>query len=105
MSIIGQNILAGASGQAGGYEIEQSLRFNDGDSPYMSRTATAGGSQQIFTWAGWIKRGDITGSNMRIFGNRGNSDNTSYFYLNTTNQLQFYSSDSDNNGGYISVTN
>jgi hypothetical protein len=31
MSIIGSNILAGASGQGGGYEIEQSLRFNSAD--------------------------------------------------------------------------
>ena len=103
MSIIGQNILAGASGAGEAYTIDQSCRFNDDDSPYMSRTATAGGSQQIFTWSGWIKRGSISGSIFRIFGNRGNSDNTSYFYFPATHNLQFYSSDSDNNGGYISV--
>ena len=33
MSVIGSNILAGASGGAGagGYEIERSLRFNSAD--------------------------------------------------------------------------
>ena len=37
MSIIGQNILAGASG-GGAYTIDQSLRFNDGDSPELTRS-------------------------------------------------------------------
>jgi hypothetical protein len=41
MSIIGSNILAGASGQAGGggaYEISRSVRLNAPDSAYLSRT-------------------------------------------------------------------
>jgi hypothetical protein len=38
MSIIGSNILAGASGQAGGggaYEISRSVRFNSSDSALL----------------------------------------------------------------------
>ena len=31
MSVVGSNILAGASGQATGYDIDQSLRIDDGD--------------------------------------------------------------------------
>jgi hypothetical protein len=41
MSIIGSNILAGASGQAGGgggYEISRSVRLNAPDSAFLSRT-------------------------------------------------------------------
>ena len=42
MSVIGSNVLAGASGQAGaapaGYAIERSLRFNSADSAYLNRT-------------------------------------------------------------------
>jgi hypothetical protein len=33
------DILAGASGAGGGYTIDQSIRFNDDDSAYLSRTS------------------------------------------------------------------
>jgi hypothetical protein len=59
MSIIGSNILAGASGQAGGggaYEIERSVRFNSADSAYLSRTPGSAGNRKTWTWAGWVKR-------------------------------------------------
>jgi hypothetical protein len=47
MSIIGSNILAGASGQAGGgYEIERSVRLNAPDSAYLSRTPGISGQQK-----------------------------------------------------------
>ena len=41
MSIIGQNILAGASG-GGDYTIDQSLRFNNADQPYLNKTGFSG---------------------------------------------------------------
>jgi hypothetical protein len=63
MSIIGSNILAGASGQAGGaagYQIERSLRFNAPDSAYLSRTPGSAGNRKTWTWAGWVKRSVLT---------------------------------------------
>ena len=39
--------------------IDQSLRFNDGDSPRLSDTFGAG-SRTTFTFAAWIKRGNIS---------------------------------------------
>jgi hypothetical protein len=62
MSIIGSNILAGASGQGGGYTIENSLRFRSSASAYLNRTPATAGNQQRFTWSGWVKRGALTGS-------------------------------------------
>jgi len=55
------NILAGASGQAGGaaptgYQIERSLRFNSADSAYLNRTPSSAGNRKTWTWAGWVKR-------------------------------------------------
>jgi len=38
---------------------QNSLRFNDGDSAYVSRTQTAG-NRRTWTWSGWIKRGVIS---------------------------------------------
>ena len=56
MSVIGSNILAGTAAQAGDFELEQSLRFEDGDSPYLSRTPSSIGNRKTWTWSGWVKR-------------------------------------------------
>ena len=42
------------------YQIEQSLRFNDNDSAYLSRTPASAGNQKTWTWSGWLKRGTVT---------------------------------------------
>jgi hypothetical protein len=59
MSIIGSNILAGASGQAGGggaYEISRSVRFNSADSAYLSRTPASSGNRKTWTFSFWYKK-------------------------------------------------
>jgi hypothetical protein len=40
------DILAGASGAGGGYTIDQSIRFNDDDSAYLSRTTSGAGDRK-----------------------------------------------------------
>ena len=44
-----------------GHTISQSIRFNDDDSPYMSRTQQAG-NQTTWTISCWIKIGNLPGS-------------------------------------------
>ena len=56
MSIIGSNILAGASGQGGGYTIEESLRFNASQSSYLSRTFTTPTDGKKWTYSFWLKK-------------------------------------------------
>ena len=51
MGVLCENTIIGASG-AGGYTIDQSLRFNDDDSAYLSRTPSSAGNRQKFTWSG-----------------------------------------------------
>jgi hypothetical protein len=41
--------------QVGGYEIEQSLRFNSADSAYLNRTPASEGNRKTWTWSGWVK--------------------------------------------------
>ena len=58
------------SGQRGFYPItiDQSLRFNDNDSAYLSRTPASAGNQKTWTFSAWIKRANTaTGSNQYIF--------------------------------------
>jgi hypothetical protein len=51
----------------GGYDIDNSLRFNDDDSAYLSRLETSAGDRKTWTWSGWVKRGN-TGTGQSLFG-------------------------------------
>jgi hypothetical protein len=51
------NLIAGVSGQGGGYSINDSLRFNDNDSAYLSRTPATASNRKTWTWSAWVKRG------------------------------------------------
>ena len=51
--------IVGGDGKPTGYEIENSLRFNDGDSGRLSR-AQSNGNQDKWTWSGWVKRSNIS---------------------------------------------
>ena len=48
------------------YLINQSLRFNDDDSAYLSRTPASASNRKTWTWSAWVKRGNI-GSNQYLF--------------------------------------
>lgn len=41
------------------FPLEQSLRFEDGDSAYLSRTPTTAGNQKTFTISAWVKRTEL----------------------------------------------
>ena len=45
------------------YELEQSLKFNDDDSAYLSRTPSSAGNRQTWTWSCWYKIGKNDGAN------------------------------------------
>ena len=84
------NILAGSSGQGDtGYDIDQSLRFEDGDSAYLSRTPSSASNRKTWTWSGWLKKGNDVTSQLFNVGT-GSSDSTyttigwhtsGYFYV------------------------
>ena len=62
MSLTGNNAIVG-SGFAGNqfFSIDQSLRFNDGDSAYLSRTPGSASNLRTFTFSFWIKRSQVQG--------------------------------------------
>jgi hypothetical protein len=81
--------------QDGGFypkEIAQSLRFNDNDSAYLSRTPSVAGNRKTWTWSGWVKRGNLTAAEQRIFSAWGG---TSFYSLhcifNSNESIVFYS--------------
>ena len=47
---------------AGGYSVDNSLRFNDDDSAYLNWTPSSAGNRKTWTWSGWVKRGNLAAS-------------------------------------------
>jgi hypothetical protein len=63
MTMFGSQWLANAGST---YEIEQSIRFNDDDTPYLQRTPGSAGNDHTWTVSFWIKRGsDISDTNQQ----------------------------------------
>ena len=88
MSIIGNNLLAGASGGAAGYEIQRSLRFNSGDSAHLARTPSSASNSTTFTWSAWIKVDGSTGTQTLFSAT--SSGTLQYDFILTSNQLNVY---------------
>ena len=52
-------ILPSNSISAGGYEVDNSLRFDDGSTDYLSRTPASASNRKTYTFSTWIKRSAI----------------------------------------------
>ena len=48
------------------YELEQSLKFNDDDTPYLSRTNSSAGSSRTWTFSCWVKTNSPDGNRVLI---------------------------------------
>jgi hypothetical protein len=72
MSILNSGIVPVGST---GYDIDNSLRFNDDDSAYLNRTPSVAGNRKTWTWSGWVKRGKL-GVNQKIFQQRADSNSS-----------------------------
>jgi len=48
-------VLGGGGGEAAAYTVDQSLRFNLGDSAYLSRTPSEDGNRKTWTFSFWYK--------------------------------------------------
>jgi len=59
--------ILGANTLSSGYDIDNSLRFNDGDSPVVSDTPSSDGDKKTWTWSGWLKRSTL-GAEQTFFG-------------------------------------
>ncbi len=66
------------------YEISNSLRFNDDDSPQLSRTPDAG-NRRTFTLSFWLKRGNLGTNNPTVISSGTNSSNDTRFAIRTDN--------------------
>jgi len=81
--IIPANTLA-----AGGFDVDNSCRFDDGSSAHMHITPSSDGSRVAWTFSTWIKRCALGA--MPIFSTPGNTSNIyDEFYFNASDKIQF----------------
>ncbi len=83
--------VVGGDGKPTGYEIDNSLRFNDGDSAYLSRTPSSASNRKTWTWSGWVKRSTLS-TYQRLFSASASGDNEHLIFRNT-DDLHFFSGD------------
>ena len=81
-------IRVGASGAAGDFEVERSLRFNDDESAYLSRTPSGAGNRKTFTYSCWFKRSTL-GTQSGAFLKAGPTS-SNYFKINIANDHKLY---------------
>ena len=79
-----------------GYDVANSLRFDDGSSDYLNRTPSGAGNLRTWTFSIWFKRSNISLA-QKIFSVAGGGSNNFEFYFNTNDTLAFYHYSS--NGG------
>jgi len=78
--------IVGGDGKPTGYEIENSLRFNDDDSAKLGITFSSGGNRKTYTISFWVKRGHIT-AQQNIFGTPSEGDT---LYFDGGDRLRFF---------------
>ena len=90
------SIIQGTSkSSGGGYEIDQSIRFNKSNSAYMHRTPSSATNQKTWTWSGWVKGYfDRSSGDIVVFGagNSGGSYTTELRFQVSTEKLYFFTS-------------
>ena len=64
----------------------QSLRFNDDDNAYLSKTFGSS-NQRTWTWSGWVKRNSLTSHGDFLYSQVTSGSDTSWFYFNASDQL------------------
>jgi hypothetical protein len=52
-------LILGANSLTGGYEVDNSLRFNTGSSDYLNRTPATTTNRRTFTYSSWFKRSNL----------------------------------------------
>ena len=78
-----------------------SLRFEDGDSAYLSWAPASAGNRKTWTWSGWVKRGNLGGTQTLFDG--GASGPLTVLQL-TSDQLRLYVSNAAITSAEIPIT-
>jgi len=83
-----------------GYTIDNSLRFNDNDSAFLSRTPGTAGNRKTYTLSTWVKRSLLTSQIQPILECFLNANQWTAITFGTNDKLRFYHVDSGTDYGY-----
>jgi len=72
--------IVGGDGKPTGYEIENSMRFNDANANRFQRTPSSAGSRRTFTYSCWVKLSDI-GNRSTLLHTSGSDNNTLFEWI------------------------
>jgi hypothetical protein len=84
------SLIIPANSLSGGYTVDNSCRFDDGSSDSLSRTPGSASNRTTWTWSCWIKRANLTGTQMVLFGAKQDGSNDSGIWIETDNTLKFF---------------
>jgi len=79
--------ILGANSVSGGYEVSNSLRFNDDDSAHLDNTFSTTTNRKTYSYSTWIKRSVLDGANQHIFGVYIDGSNHSLFRFDSGEKL------------------
>ena len=105
MSVIKGNHAGSAGGDFYSYKINQSLRFNDGDSAYLTRDPSSAGDLQKFTYSVWFKRSALSAAEIDLFSAGDSSTDRFEIILSSANpnQLEIYMNTSGTVGDLVTT--
>jgi hypothetical protein len=84
--------ILGANSAVGGYLIDNSLRFNDGDTPRLDKTFSTS-NRKTWTWSCWVKRSTVSNANQRLISYFV-SPNQTFIRIDSSDRFEFFA------GGY-----
>ena len=87
-----------------GYTIDNSLSFNDNDSPYLARTPSSAGNRRTWTYSFWTKLSGLTNNRGAFLDVFTDANNWFAFFLDTTSgyngKIRLYQVASGTDYGY-----
>ena len=71
-----------------GYNVDNSLRFDDGSSDHLDRTPSSSGNLRTWTFSTWVKRANLGSNGYLLHQGAANNTSTTYLYF-VTDKLSF----------------
>ena len=92
-------IIPANSAVSGGFDVDNSCRF-DGSSSYLYKTPANAGNRLKYTFSTWVKKSKITGEQI-IFTAYASNTNHTYLRFKTTGEIRYRDVASDSTNGQL----
>ena len=79
----------GSATAATGFNVSNSLRFDDGSTDYLSISGSTPGNRKKFTYSFWFKRSHL-GTDQALLSYESDSNNRGQIQINTSDQFRYF---------------